>query len=331
MTFDPNKGAGEYITETCSSVLKELEEKSRYTETPLDVAQKEKKQLMLKDAKELIGLNILNEEITERYQKLGEEIKAKKESIKKLYGIELSENTLPAIKEARKRLKETFEAELSKEEEEFREKLRVLSEEALKTEEKKENEANEKISQIEEEAKLLKERSDVDYDREASEYDYRLKRERKSAQDKRNEEILTRQTKLKEREREAIDNKERLLKRLDEIEGLREQVEEIPAKVEEARKEGAKEKEKLLGKAHTYQNELANKERELKIGALSAEYDRITKKYDTLTAELTDISKRLDQTNMESRKLTSDTVKFIGGINILNSEPSARPEGNIRK
>ena len=40
MTFDPNKGAGEYITETCSSVLKELEEKSRYTETPLDVAQK---------------------------------------------------------------------------------------------------------------------------------------------------------------------------------------------------------------------------------------------------------------------------------------------------
>ncbi len=331
MTFDPNKGAGEYITETCSSVLKELEEKSRYTETPLDVAQKEKKQLMLKDAKELIGLNILNEEITERYQKLGEEIKAKKESIKKLYGIELSENTLLAIKEARKRLKETFEAELSKEEEEFREKLRVLSEEALKTEEKKENEANEKISQIEEEAKNLKERSDVDYDREASEYDYRLKRERKSAQDKRNEEILARQTKLKDREREAIDNKEWLLKRLDEIEGLREQVEEIPAKVEEARKEGAKEKEMLLGKAHTYQNELANKERELKIGALGAEYDRITKKYDTLTAELTDISKRLDQTNMESRKLTSDTVKFIGGINILNSEPSARPEGNIRK
>ncbi len=331
MTFDPNKGAGEYITETCSAVLKELEEKARYMETPLDTAQKEKKQLMLKDAKELIGLNILNEEITERYQKLGEEIKAKKEGIKKLYGIELSENTLPAVKEARKRIREEFEAELSKEEEEFRKKLHVLSEEALKNEEEKEGEAGKKIAEIEEEAKNLKERSALDYDREASEYEYRLKRERKSAQDKRNEEILARQTKLKEREREAVDNKEKLLKRLSEIEELKKRVEEIPVKIEEAGKEGAKEKEKLLGKAHAYRNELANKERELKISSLSAEYDRITKKYDTLTAELTDISKRLDQTNMESRKLTSDTVRFIGGINILNSEPSAHPEGNTRK
>ena len=331
MTFDPNKGAGEYITETCSAVLKEFEEKARYTETPLDAARKEKTQLMLKEAKELIGLNILNEEITERYQKLGDEIKAKKESIKKLYGIELSENTLPAVKEARKRLKEEFEAELLKEDEDFRAKLRALSEEALKTETEKEDEANEKIAKIEEEAKNLKERSALDYDREASEYDYRLKRERTSAQDKRNEEILERQTKLEEKEREAVDNKEKLMERLGEIDAMRERVEEIPSKVEEARREGAKEKEKLLAKAHAYENELANKERELKISSLSAEFDRITKKYDALIAELTDISKRLDQTNMESRKLTSDTVKFIGGINILNSEPSAHPESNTRK
>ena len=331
MTFDPNKSAGEYIAETCSAVLKELDERARYMETPLDTARKEKTQLMLKDARELIGLNILNEEITERYQKLGEEIKAKKESIKKLYGIELSENTLPAVKEARKRIKEEFEAELLKEEGDFKEKLRILSEDALKTEDGKENEANEKITEIEEEAKNLKERSAVDYDREGSEYDYRLKRERKSAQDKRNEEILARQTRLKEKEREAVDNKEKLLERLGEINALRERVEEIPVKVEEARREGAKEKEKLLGKAHAYQNELASKERELKISALSSEHDRIAKKYDTLSAELADISKRLDQTNMESRKLTSDTVKFIGGINILNSEPSAHQEGNARK
>ena len=122
------------------------------------------------------------------------------------------------------------------------------------------------------------------------------------------------------REKETKERKEECEKRLEEIELLEEKVEDIPAKVEEAGKEGAREREFLINKANKYQTELSNKTEELRIGSLQTEYDRLLKKYEALEQDAANLSKRLDQCNMESRKLTSDTVRFIGGINILNPD-----------
>ena len=51
----------------------------------------------------------------------------------------------------------------------------------------------------------------------------------------------------------------------------------------------------------------------------------LMKKHTELSDEISDLSSRLDQCNAESRRLTGDTVRYVGGINILNSD--ARPHG----
>ena len=190
--------------------------------------------------------------------------------------------------------------------------------------------AETEVAAIEEELRLLREKSDKDFEREQLEFDYNLKRERKTMQEKRNEVITEREDALKQREAEARDQKEACEKRLNEIEALEEEVADIPARIEAAKQEGAAEKEKLLNKEFKYRTELENKTEELKISALQGEYDRISEKLAALKEETANLSKRLDQCNMESRKLTSDTVRFIGGINILNSDTHPYAEANVK-
>ncbi|MBQ9438770.1 MAG: hypothetical protein IJU50_10625, partial [Lachnospiraceae bacterium] len=91
------------------------------------------------------------------------------------------------------------------------------------------------------------------------------------------------------------------------------------------------EREKLLNKANKYQTELDNKTEELKISSLQTDYDRLLKKYEVLEQDTAELSKRLEQCNMESRKLTSDTVRYIGGINILHSDRRSNADAALKK
>ena len=112
---------------------------------------------------------------------------------------------------------------------------------------------------------------------------------------------------------------------------MQEEVEAIPLKIEAAQREGAAEKARLLNKAYQYEAELENKNGELKRASLETEYEHLLKKYEAVKGETAELSKRLEQCNMESRKLTSDTVRFIGGINILNADNrTADPAGKSK-
>ena len=79
------------------------------------------------------------------------------------------------------------------------------------------------------------------------------------------------------------------------------------------------------------QTELEKKSQEHKILALQNEYDRLLQKYERLSEETAELSNRLAQCNMESRKLTSDTVRYIGGINILHSDRRSNADAALKK
>ncbi|MDE6730252.1 MAG: hypothetical protein K2J71_05700, partial [Oscillospiraceae bacterium] len=81
-----------------------------------------------------------------------------------------------------------------------------------------------------------------------------------------------------------------------------------------------KKEEKELNKDYGYHKMLDEKDNQNKIQELQAELDRFEQKYNALLAEKNELSEKLDQCNAESRRLTSDTVKSIGGINILNAD-----------
>ncbi len=318
--FEQEKSTRDLLAELYLASLGEIEERIRLMETPAELLKKEEKSRLFKDAKELIGLKILNEDITKEYLGLEESIAEKSAEIKKLYGIEPTENSLSAIRTAFENINKQLEEELIENEAEFKALLEKLKEEAMDKREDVQSKAEEKIGELDEKLKELTEKSKVELEREASEFDYNLRRERKAAKEKREQLVSERKAALKLKEQEARERKEALEARLGEIEALQEEVMGIPDKIEAARKDGAAEREKRLNREHRYREELDNKTEELRMDALQTEYDRLLNKYEALKAETEELSKRLDQCNMESRKLTSDTVRFIGGINILNPD-----------
>ena len=90
--------------------------------------------------------------------------------------------------------------------------------------------------------------------------------------------------------------------------------------MESAKAEGATAKEKELKKDYGYHKWMADKENDTRINELKDEFDALQKKYQELCKEKESLSAKLDKVNAESRQLTSDTVKSIGGINILNTD-----------
>ena len=79
---------------------KELEEAKAAKFDPEKKKEEIKKANTEKKAKEIIGLNILNETIVDQYNSVIEDINNKKEELKTLYGIEVNANTLAALIEA---------------------------------------------------------------------------------------------------------------------------------------------------------------------------------------------------------------------------------------
>ncbi len=325
------KSTREYLVEEYQLSLVEAEDTAKVMETPVDIAKREKEEELFADAEELLKLNILNDEYSKDYIELGNKISVKTTEIEKLYDIEINEYSLRAIRAASERIKRIYDEELLKDEREFSSKMDAIAVETeLKTAEMAE-EYKKSLLNLETQIKELQESSAREFEREQKEYDYNLKRERKSAMEKRASEVREREQQLKCMELDAKEQKTASLKRLSEINAMRAAVDGIPEQLEKAGADGALEREKELNKEHQFKTELEKKTQEHKINELQEEYDRLLHKYEALKAETTEISKRLEQCNLESRKLTGETVRYIGGINILNSDAHTHGENTIKK
>lgn len=320
MNLDNSKSAKDYISEAYSQELKTIQEKAKLMETPASIIEKEKLENTIKLAEEVLSMNILNDAITGEYNDLNEKIEAKKSEILKLYGIELFPDSLQAIKSAYSVVATSLAEHLQSDKDEF-EKAQQLELDEVKTKIQEDKDANdEKVNAIYDNIKVIIADNKQETEREKAEYDYNLKRSRKQAKEERERVISDREKAMQLKEADASNQKQICLDKLKEIEELQAKVDNIPTLIEQAKLEGANDKEKELGKDYGYKSAMAKKDNDNEIARLKEEYQRLENKYQILCDEKKSLSDKLDKCYAESRQLATDTVKSTGGINILNTE-----------
>ena len=320
MILDNSKSAKEYISEAYAQELTSIQAKAKLLETPASIIEKEKTEKTFQMVEALLSRDILSEDVTSEYSELLTAIEAKKEELKKLYGIEVSEGALQAVKNAQKSVSEQFSAELAQKEKDFQEELQKAEDSIQEQIDTKNNETDLQVQEIRKKAEETKSSAVQEAKREKEQYDYDLARARKQEKEERAKLIAEREKALQEKEQAAQDAKQACLDKLAEIDALSAKVDEIPTVLESAKAEGAEAKEKELKKDYGYHTWMAEKENETVISELKDEFNALQQKYQELCKEKEALSTKLDKVNAESRQLTSDTVKSIGGINILNSD-----------
>ena len=320
MILDNSKSAKEYISEAYVQELASIQAKAKLLETPASIIEKEKTEKTFQMVENLLGREILSEDVTGEYSELLTAIEAKKEELKKLYGIEVAEGALQAVKNAQKAVSDQFVQELMQKENDFQEEQQQARDAVQEQIDTKNAETDEQVQELKKKAFETKSSAEQEAKREAEQYDYDLERTRKQDKEERAKLVAEREKALQEKEQAAQEAKQACLDKLAEIEALSAKVEGIPAVLESAREEGATTKEKELNQDYGYHTWMAEKENETIINELKDELDDLEKKYQKLCKEKEELSLKLDKVNTESRQLTSDTVKSIGGINILNSD-----------
>lgn len=320
MNLDNNKSAKDYIFEAYSQELKAIQEKSKLLETPASILEKEKLENTLKLAEEVLAMNILNEEITSEYTELNKKIQSKKDNILKLYGIEIDDNSLQAIKNSYNVVANNLAEYLQNNREEFEKSQKEQLDEVMEKISQNNDITSDKINTIYVEINDKITSNKIETQREQAEYDYNLKRSRKQAKEDREKIIFNRKKELQLKEDTIKEQKQLCLDKLKEIDDLQAKVDSIPTLIENAKLEGATQKEKELGKDYGYKSAMAKKDNDNQIANLQDEYNRLESKYQQLVNEKVALSNKLDKCYAESRQLATDTVKSTGGINILNAE-----------
>lgn len=326
MEYDVNISAAEYLSTLYKESMAECEKQAKLKETPADIVRREEIKNTLDKAESLIKLGILCEEAVSEYHYLDSEISAKKLLIKRLYGIEAGDLSLIALNNAKENYTISFSAFIQNETENLNAKKEEFELECREKLDGVHNDETEKISAIENEISVIKQESDKEFLREQEEYDYSLQRSRKAAKDVRAAVVAERENELHLREKKAEADKEECINRIAEIDAMQKAVDEIPLRLEEARKRGAEKEAGVISKSFAYARELEDADHKHKLQSVQSQYENLKAKYEQICAEILDINERLDKCNAESRKLTSDTVRSIGGINILNAERKNRVE-----
>lgn len=320
MNLDNNKSAKEYISESYSAELTAIQNKARLMETPASIIEKEKTERTLELAEEIIGMDILNEETTKEYTEINARIQAKKDEIRKLYGIEITADGLQAVRAAAKNVEESLSEYLKTNREEFQASL-VEEMDGVKAEiQAAEEEARKKADAVNEEISAMRESDRKNSQREKAEYDYNLKRARKQEAESREKEIADRKKAMTVREDDVNSRLKAAQDSLAEIAELQSKVDDIENQLAAAREKGADEKSRELGREYGYKTAMAEQESKFQLSKLQKEYERINEKYQAVLSENASLSAKLDKCNAESRQLATDTVKSTGGINILNTE-----------
>lgn len=320
MILDNTRSAKDYISESYAQELKAIQAKAKLLETPASITEREKIENTFALAEAVMKRDILSEEVTGEYTELLSTIKAKKEELKKLYGIDADADGLQAVRNAQKSVADQFAQELDQNDKEFQEALKQAKDEAQAALDEKIKENTEQVQQVKQKITETINTYQQESKREKEEFDYSLKRARKQEKEEREKAVADRQNALQLKEKEANDAKQTCLDKLTEIDEMKAKVDNIPAELETAKAEGAAAKEKEVNKDYGYHKWMADKENQTRINELKDEFDALQKKYQALCQEKDALSAKLDKCNAESRQLTSDTVRSIGGINILNAD-----------
>lgn len=308
------------IMEAYKAAVEKLDSKNAMIDDPAKEAAAKLKAEVIKSADETAKEDIFNPEIIKKYNDLTEAIEIKQLELDELYGIETKANAMAAMinayKEKNEELKETQVAKEATMEAELGEKKAALEAEIEKLKQQKQ----EVMDSINTEAKAKEAEIKLARSREEDEYAYNLKRNRKAANDKWEDEKAAREKILELRETAALEKETELNAKADYIKELEAKVEEIPTLIAAATEEGVRKGKADADKSNAFEVRALKKDAEYQKQLLEDKIERLTSDLADAKAEKVDIQQKLDDAYAQMRELAAKTVESTGGVKILNGQ-----------
>lgn len=303
---------------------KQLETRAAMKDDPVVVQENKRKAAVLVSADEVAEMDILSPVVVQQYKDLREAIEMKKTTLKDLYDIEAEASSLVALinahKDKEQELKDKYKKLSDDLEAEYQEKKALKESELIELEIKKEEVLNVTAS----ENKSLFEELDKARKREKEEYEYNLKRERKIAEDKWNDEKAAKEKALAERESSIAETEAELAAKEEYIEDLERKVSEIPALIEAATNEGINKGKADADKSNAFEVRSINQKNEYEQAALRDRVTRLESDLAASNAKNDVLQEKLDAAYAQMRELAAETVKSAGGVKIIGNENSGK-------
>lgn len=303
---------------------KMLETRAAMKDDPVVVQENKRKAAVLVSADEVAEMDILSPVVVQQYKDLREAIDMKKTTLKDLYDIEAEASSLVALinahKDKEQELKDKYKKLSDDLETEYQEKKASKENELIELEIKKEEVLNVTAS----ENKSLVEELDKARKREKEEYEYNLKRERKIAEDKWNDEKAAKEKALADREESIAETEAVLAAKEEYIEELERKVSEIPTLIETATNEGIKKGKADADKSNAFEVRSINQKNEYEQASLRDRVSRLESDLAASNAKNDVLQEKLDAAYAQMRELAAETVKSAGGVKIIGNENSGK-------
>lgn len=308
------------IMEAYKAAVEKLDSKNAMIDDPAKEAAAKLKVEVVKSADATAKEDIFNPEIIKKYNDLTDAIEIKQIELDELYGIETKANAMAAMinayKEKNEELKEAQAAKEAALEAELGEKKAVLETEIEILKQQKQ----EVMDSINTEAKAKEDEIKLARSREEDEYAYNLKRNRKAANDKWEDEKAAREKVLELRETAALEKETELNAKADYIKELETKVEEIPTLIAAATEEGIKKGKADADKSNAFEVRGLKKDAEYQKQLLEDKIERFASDLANTRAEKVELQQKLDDAYAQMTELAARTVESTGGVKILNGQ-----------
>lgn len=314
------KSTKKEIMEAYQDALAKLNLRDSMKDDPVREAAKEREDIVMTDAADIVNAGILNDDYLDKYNKLMEALSLLDKRIKERYEIESELNSLTALINSHKDLAIAKEDEykILKEKlaNEMSEKKAELQAEITDLEQQKKN----KIMEIKTESDAMTAQIIKDRQRAEEEYSYNLRRQRKLENDAWEDEKAVREKELVENEKIVADKEAALDKELEKIEDLKEQVSRIPEIIEEAKEEGVKKGKADADKSHVFEVRSLKQQYEYEQKLATDKIQRLEAAVEDGRSKIAELQSKLDNAYVKMNELATNTVQANGGVRILTSD-----------
>lgn len=287
MTKVTKSSTKDVIYNAYQEALKELEAAKSSAFNPNEIKAAKETKATLENAKNIVEMNILNEEIVAKYKDLEKAIEIKKSELNEYYGIEKEVDSILALIEAKKAIEAELDCEYAIKENDWQNRISDLKNEYTETA-----------------ATLKKERQ-----REEEEYAYNLKRSRQVENDKWADEKATREIVLKARENAVTEREKVVSESEDKLAKLTSEVETIPVLIASAKEEAYETARKELAKEHAIEKSVIEREAKLEKTLLEKELEALKEANRRLETQNADLTAKLETAQERVQTIATESVK----------------------
>lgn len=302
------KSTKQQIYDAYQEALKKIEDINALKETPADQVEANRKKSVIENADVAAMGSVFSADIVKQYEDLKEAISIKKKDLNDLYEIEAKATSLAALINANKELKLKLDEEYTAKRAEMQEELDKIYADIVAAKEEVQTARKDEIA-----------KATIERKREEEEYKYNLERKRKKENDAWEDEKATREKEVAIREANAEALLAEAESKVEELQSLKEKVEQIPTLIAEAEARGQEAGEKAAGKEYGYKKTMYEKEKEYEIAKLQDKVEALTQAKEDAETKAWQLQEKLDEAYAKMNTLASDTVKANGSVKIVSS------------